>query len=60
MSKEKRLELMLFMVVRNTVVLPKGIELGKSLKEISDMTKETIREIERQIDFEVAEKQYNL
>lgn len=60
MSKETRLELMLFMVVRNTVVLPKGIELGKSLKEISDMTKETIREIERQIDFEVAEKQYNL
>lgn len=60
MSKEKKYKLMLFMVVRNSKVLPVGLKLNKSQKEITDKTKETIKELEKNIDFEKAKELYEL
>jgi hypothetical protein len=51
-------ELALFMTIRNNVVLPKGFELGKSEKEINKMAVETMDEVMKMIDFEVANKKY--
>ena len=51
---------MLFMVVRNNAVLPKGMELGKSEEEISAMTIETMQELEDMIDFRRAKELYEM
>ena len=60
MDKDERYKLMLFMVVRNSAVLPKGMELGKSEEEISEMTIETMRELENMIDFRRAKELYEM
>jgi hypothetical protein len=59
-SEEEKLRLMLFMVVRNSQVLPIGMKLNRTEKEISDKTKETIKEIEKMINFERAKELYEL
>ena len=41
----------LFIVVRNSSIMSKGAELGKSMDEIDDMTVKTINEIYSMIDF---------
>lgn len=56
---KKKYKLALFMVIRNSLVLPKGIELQKSAKEISKMSYETLMEVLGMIDYSVAEKLYN-
>lgn len=48
------------MVVRNSQVLPVAMKLNKTEKEITDKTKETIKELEKMIDFKKAEELYNL
>lgn len=60
MSEVEKYKLMLFMTVRNSVVLPKGLELGKSEEEISKMTIETMEEIKTMIDFRIARGLYEL
>lgn len=60
MDNEEKLKLALFMVVRNSKVLPKGIELGKTNAEISIKTKETMNEILKMINFEKAKELYEL
>ena len=55
-SKSRQLELVLFTVVRNFKVLPVGLSLGKTQKEITDMTLETIEEIKKAIDYNSVEK----
>ena len=60
MSEAEKYKLLLFMVVRNSAVLPKGLELGKSEEEISKMTMETMAEMEIMIDFKVAKELYKL
>lgn len=60
MSEVEKYKLMLFMVVRNNAVLSKGTELGKTQKEISKMTIETMAEIEKMIDFRCAKGLYEL
>ena len=60
MSEEEKTKLMLFMVVRNSQVLPAGIKLHKTEKEITDKTKETIKELENMINFERAKELYEL
>ncbi len=47
---------LLFIAVRNTTVLPKGLLLGKSEKEICDMTLATIQEMAEQADFDTLKK----
>ena len=53
--KSRQLELTLFMVVRNFKVLPVGLRLGKTQKEITDMTLKTIEEIKKSIDYNAVE-----
>ena len=60
MSESERYKLLLFMTVRNSAVLPTGIELGKTEEEISKMTIETMAEMETMIDFRRAKELYNL
>lgn len=48
----------LFMIIRNSQVMPKGIELGKSEKEINKMAYETMCEVLTMIDFKRAEEIY--
>jgi hypothetical protein len=51
---ERKLEeayVLLFAAVRNTAVLPIGVKLGKSEKEISEKTFETIAEMRNTVDF---------
>ena len=60
MTEEEKLKLMLFMVVRNSKVLPIGMKLNKTEKEITDMTKETIKELEKMIDFKRGKELYEL
>ncbi len=51
---ERRLDeaqLILFAVVRNSAVLPLGSKLGKTEKEISEMTFMTIDEIKKCVDY---------
>lgn len=62
MSKKEELEkelketrALLFLAVRNTTVLPKGLLLGKSEKDISAMTLATIEEMKKKADFNTIE-----
>lgn len=59
-TENEKLKLILFMVVRNSQVLPVGMKLKKTEKEITDKTKETIKELEKMINFEKAKELYNL
>ena len=67
MSKEKeeilnkmknKYKIALFMVIRNSQTIPKGIELGKSEKEINKMAYETMCEVLTMLDFKRAEEIY--
>ena len=60
MSEEEKTKLMLFMVVRNSQVLPAGIKFCRTEKEITEMTKEIMKSLEKMIDFERAKELYNL
>lgn len=60
MSELEKYKLMLFMVVRNSKVLPVGLKLNKSRKEITKMTKDTIKGIEAITDFRKAKELYEL
>lgn len=57
-NKEELYLLTLFIVVRNSMVLPKGLELGKSKEEINKMTYETINELMIMIDFDKAKEMF--
>ena len=50
------LEAALFTVVRNSMVMPVGLRLGKSKREIAEMTFATIEEIKKAIDYDVVKK----
>lgn len=50
------LEVVLFAVIRNSMVLPVGMRMGKSKKEITDMTFDTMKELQTQIDYEAVKK----
>ncbi len=53
-----RYKIALFMLIRNSKVMPAGIELGKSEKEINKMSYETMCEVLAMIDFKRAEEIY--
>lgn len=55
---KQRYKVALFMIIRNSQVMPKGIELGKSDKEINKMAYETMCEVLTMIDFERAKEIY--
>lgn len=58
MSEEEKYKLALFMVVRNNAIMPKGIELGKSEKEINQMSVSTVKCIMQMCDFGNLEKKW--
>ena len=51
-------KLALFMVIRNSLVMPQGIKLGKADKEINEMSYETMCKLLTMIDYNKAEKFY--
>lgn len=51
-------KLALFMIIRNSTVMPKGIELGKNDKEINEMSYETLCEVLAMVDYNIAKKIY--
>lgn len=59
-SELTKTKCLLFIAVRNTTILPKGLLLGKDEKEISRMTLATIEEMKNAIDFSAVEKMIKL
>ena len=55
---KNKYKIALFMVIRNSQTIPKGIELGKSEKEINKMAYETMYEVLTMLDFKRAEEIY--
>ena len=55
---ENKYKLALFMVIRNSMVMPEGIKLGKTYNEINEMSYETMCSVLTMIDYDRAEKFY--
>ena len=55
---KNKYKLALFMVIRNSMVMPQGIKLGKTNKEINEMSYETMCSVLTMIDYDQAEKFY--
>ena len=55
---ENKYKLALFMVIRNSMVMPQGIKLGKTYEEINEMSYETMCSVLSMIDYDRAEKFY--
>ncbi len=56
---KNKYKIALFMVIRNSIVMPKGIKLGKTEKEINKMSYETMCEILTMIDYKKAKELYD-
>ena len=57
-NMKNKYKLALFMVIRNSSVMPKGVKLGKTEKEINKMSYETMCEVLTMIDYDQAKKFY--
>lgn len=55
---KNKYKLALFMVIRNSLVMTRGIIKGKTMKEINKMSYETMCEVLTMIDYNKAEKFY--
>lgn len=55
---KNKYKLALFMVIRNSIVMPQGIKLGKTNKEINKMSYETMCSVLTMINYDRAEKFY--
>lgn len=55
---KNKYELALFMVIRNSTVMTKGVALGKTDKEINEMSYKTMCSLLTMIDYDKAEKLY--
>lgn len=55
----EKYKLALFAVIRNSKVLPKGLILGKSATEINKMSRETMDEVLKSLDFEKIRRWYD-
>ena len=55
---KNKYKLALFMVIRNSLVMPQGIKLGKTDKEINEMSYETMCSVLTMINYDQAEKFY--
>ncbi|MGN1130221.1 MAG: hypothetical protein ACI4Q8_02625 [Ruminococcus sp.] len=52
MTELEREKTALFIVIRNNMVMPNGLKLGKSMEEINRMSYATMIEVYKIIDFE--------
>lgn len=55
---KNKYKLALFMVIRNSTVMAKGVALGKTDKEINEMSYKTMCSLLTMIDYDKAEKLY--
>lgn len=55
---KEKYKIALFMVIRNSQVMPAGMKLGKSKKEINKKAYETMCEVISMIDYDNARKEY--
>lgn len=55
---KNKYKLALFMVIRNSLVMTRGIIKGKTIKEINKMSYETMCSVLTMIDYDQAEKFY--
>lgn len=58
MTELEKMQVALFVVIRNSKVFPVGIAKRKSLQEINKMSYETMQECIKMIDFDLAMKSY--
>lgn len=58
MTELERIQTILFVVIKNNQVMPMGIELGKSMKEINKMSYAVMLELYNNIDFDRAFEMY--
>lgn len=58
MSQEEKYKLALFAVVRNSIVMPQSIKLGKTIHEINTMTVVVMTNIMESCDFESLKESY--
>lgn len=56
---KNKYKIALFMVIRNSKVMPKGLQLGKSEEEINKMAYQTMCEVLTMIDYDKAREKYN-
>lgn len=55
---KNKYKLALFMVIRNSMVMPQGIKLAKTDKQINEMSYETMCSVLTMINYNQAEKFY--
>lgn len=58
LEKYEKYKLALYKVIKNNQVLPTGYMLGKTHKEIIDMSKETMEKLLELLDFEHVRNEY--
>ena len=58
LEKYEKYKLALYKVVKLNKVMPDGIKIGKTNEEINEMSKKTMEELLKQIDFEHTSKEY--
>lgn len=58
MTELEKMQVALFVVIRNSKVFPVGIAKRKSLQEINKMSYGTMQECIKMIDFDLAMKSY--
>lgn len=58
MTELEKMQVALFVVIRNSKVFPVGIAKRKSLQEINKMSYKTMQEGIKMIDFDLAMKSY--
>lgn len=58
MTNEEKYKLALFAVVRNSKVMPVGLQQGKTMEQINSMSVKTIKEILKMCDFDALKESY--
>lgn len=58
MTNEEKYKIAAFMIIRNSKVLPEGLKRGKNMKEINQMSRQTLQSVMQMIDFDAAKKLY--
>ena len=56
LEKYEKYKLALYKVIKLNKVMPSGIKIGKTNEEINEMSKKTMEELWKQIDFEHTSK----
>jgi len=58
MSKEEKYKLALFVLIRNSIVMPNAEELGMSIKEVNRMSYLTMTKIMEGVNYELVKRSY--